>query len=256
MSKFSPEQVEKLKEIGIYLRQRRLELSISLEQITSSTLIRVGLLKAIEEGQVDQLPEPVYLQGLIRHYGDALQIDGEALAKTFPQSDRSVASKTSPQGSSPGKVFWKLMRLEVYFLYILLLAGAVYGLFYFLKRSPVDKPEPLSTETSPPVVTSPPPTPTPSPAKTPTPKPQASEETAPLSATVSLEGRSWFRVQVDGKTEFEGILNEGTQKTWKAKKQLIIRVGNAGAVRLSKNQGSPQLLGSPGEVKEVTLISE
>ena len=84
MNHLNPAQVEQLKEIGAYLRQIRQEVSIPIEEISAKTLIRLGMLKAIEEGQPDQLPEPVFVQGFIRRYADALGLDGVALAKTFP----------------------------------------------------------------------------------------------------------------------------------------------------------------------------
>ncbi|MGK7876246.1 MAG: helix-turn-helix domain-containing protein [Xenococcaceae cyanobacterium] len=258
MNKLSSEQVTQLKEIGTHLRQRRLELSIPLEQIASSTKIRLGLLRALEDGQVDQLPEPVYLKGLIRRYGKALQIDGSALVKTFAQSSdsaSSVASETAPQELSPNRILWRTTGLGFYVLYLLLLVGALCGLFYFLNPPPAEEQladELVTKEPSPPVVDSPPSTST-SPKTSTSPTPQALEEPAPLSVTVSLEGSSWLTVTIDGQTSYEGILTKGTQRTWKAKKQLSIRAGNAGAVSLSINQEPPQLLGRPGEVKEVNL---
>jgi pseudouridine synthase len=56
---------------------------LSLEAVASKTLIRASLLQAIEHGDLDSLPEPVYIRGLIRRYGDALGLDGEALAIQF-----------------------------------------------------------------------------------------------------------------------------------------------------------------------------
>jgi hypothetical protein len=75
-----------------------------------------------------------------------------------------------------------------------------------------------------------------------------------VSVKLNLEGDSWLRIKVDGKTEFEGILSKGTEKNWTAEQQITIRAGNAGAVKLSQNQESSQLLGRVGEVKEVIVI--
>jgi hypothetical protein len=64
-----------------------------------------------------------------------------------------------------------------------------------------------------------------------------------------------MQIQADGKTEFEGTLNKGEQKTWTAKKNLLLRVGNAGAVTVSHNQGTEKVLGTLGEVKEINFTS-
>lgn len=77
-------QQEQLKEIGSYLKQIREEQSITLDEVAIKTRIRYGLLTAIEEGELEQLPEPVFIQGFIRRYGEVLGLDGCALAQTFP----------------------------------------------------------------------------------------------------------------------------------------------------------------------------
>jgi hypothetical protein len=77
--------------------------------------------------------------------------------------------------------------------------------------------------------------------------PKASQPSLPIQVSVSLKDESWLRVVADG------TLTKGKQQTWKAKKQLTIRAGNAGAVLTSFNQGEPKLLGNLGDVKEVTF---
>ena len=84
MSILTTEQGEKLREIGTYLRSLRKEQSISLEEVAANTYIRASLLKALEEANEDSLPEPVYIQGFIRRYADFMELDGNALAMTFP----------------------------------------------------------------------------------------------------------------------------------------------------------------------------
>ena len=65
-----------------------------------------------------------------------------------------------------------------------------------------------------------------------------------------------MRVTVDGKTEFEGILNKGTEQKWTGEKQIAIRAGNAGAVKLSQNQEAAEFLGNPGEVKDIIVTPQ
>jgi hypothetical protein len=69
---------------------------------------------------------------------------------------------------------------------------------------------------------------------------------------IKLEDKSWLRVVVDGKTEFEGIVTKGTEKTWVANQQLTIRAGNAGAVLVAFNEEEAKHLGERGQVQEVT----
>jgi cytoskeleton protein RodZ len=77
-------QKEQLKAIGTYLNQVRQEQNLSLEAISEKTYIPLRLLKAIETAQEQPLPEPVFVQGFIRRYADALGLDGVDLSQKFP----------------------------------------------------------------------------------------------------------------------------------------------------------------------------
>jgi cytoskeletal protein RodZ len=72
---------------------------------------------------------------------------------------------------------------------------------------------------------------------------------------VKLTDQSWVRVVADGKTEFEGMLPEGTQRIWAADKEVTVRAGNAGGVLVSLNEGQAKPMGEPGTVEEVTFGS-
>jgi hypothetical protein len=41
----------------------------------------------------------------------------------------------------------------------------------------------------------------------------------------------------DGQTQFQGILPEGTKRTWEAKQELFVKAGNAGGVLMAVNDG-------------------
>lgn len=84
MSKLDSVQLEQLEAIGAYLSHIRQDQARSLEEISTKTFIPVRTLRALEAGKYEILPEPVFIQGFIRRYGDALGLDGKALAQEFP----------------------------------------------------------------------------------------------------------------------------------------------------------------------------
>lgn len=245
VNNLDPAQVEQLKEIGAQLRQQRQEKSISTEEVSAKTYISTRLLTALEEGQSEFLPEPVFIQGFIRRYADVLALDGDALAKTFSTNLLPTTSEmAAPQEVSRGM---PSKEIGLYAFYAVLMAVAAGGLFLL-----VNKPQNTQTvvgKKNEPVVQKPKTTAKMVPAKTPAAK-------VPIQASVSLTDESWMEVIADGKTEFEGNLEKGTKKTWTAKKELKIVAGNAGAVLLSSNKQKEKVLGEPGEVKQITLTSE
>ena len=81
MSKLTPAQQEQLSSLGLYLQSVRKEQGRSAEEVATQIFIRPALLKALELGDLESLPEPVFIQGFIRRYGDALGLDGYVFAQ-------------------------------------------------------------------------------------------------------------------------------------------------------------------------------
>lgn len=264
-------------EIVAHLRQVREEKSVRLEELAAYTRIRLAVLQAIEEGRFEELPEPIYVQGFIRRYGDAMGLDGAALAKTVTNI---CSTYEEPNNDNQDLDKKPSIYVPLVVPYVLLLAVASLGLFYILnpqrsvqsssqsksslvasEQKTESAPKTSSSTASPKKEAIPVTQPTPralsSAATTPnlTASPKA-QTTSPVEVTLELQDKSWVRVKVDGKTEFEGELNKGDKKTWTAKKQLTIRSGNAGAVLVSTNKKQPTPLGSMGSVKQVTFTPE
>lgn len=267
------DQAETLAELGDHLQQFRQQQGISLEQVAAKTLIPVRTLTAIEEGKLERLPEPVYVQGFIRRYADALGMNGAEFACAFPTRPSTLSAR------SPWRLSFRaqLRPLHLYLLYMVLVAGAVSSLSSLLNRStsPIvgttqtstNAIQPLSTKATAPQIG-------PMPPQQLGPAPQAGTGnlmqpgTAPASKLpgmapgksvrvgLTLTDQSWVRIVADGKTEFEGVLPEGTQRTWVASQAVTVRAGNAGGVLVSLNEGQAKPLGEPGSVEEITFGSK
>ncbi|GAA6615124.1 helix-turn-helix domain-containing protein [Scytonema sp. NUACC26] len=286
-------------EVVAHLRQVREERAIRIDELAAYTRIRPVFLQALEEGRFEELPEPVYVQGFVRHYADAIGLDGTAIAQDFA----SICSPP-PETSQDDRELDKKPNIYIPLAvpYILLLVAASFGLFYILnpprpvaesvsqkktsqlasekktaskvvseqspkafpvaQQSPTTIPKPKAsiaptsktsqTGVTPTTNATPTPEASSSAAIAPTPTTSSSAAaTSPVEVSIELQDESWLRVQVDGKTEFEGTLTKGERKSWTAKKELVIRSGNAGAVMVSTNNQQPTPLGSMGSVKQV-----
>lgn len=288
-------QVDKLVQIADYLRAEREKQGISLEEIAIKTFIPQRLLQALDEGHIERLPEPVFVQGFIRRYADSLGLDGTEIAKTFPveapptdpkPAEPEVSATPSPittkepiAAFTPAPISDRTSSSSGFPLpYVVggVAAALVLGLgaFSLFNRPQVaSAPQPGTTSNStasnnstnlsapvsptPSVQASVSPVPSASPSPTASSEPAAQGSPLPGSgvevAVDARDGDSWMEVVVDGKTEFEGTLKQGTQKTWTAKEKLSLISGNAGAVYITYNQGAEQKLGKLGEVKEMTF---
>lgn len=248
------QRAEKLAELGTQLRLNRQEQGLSLDQVAANTRIQPRLLQAIEQAQLDELPEPIYIQSFIKQYADTLGLNGAELSNAFPTSDGRLNIKPF-QGRLPAAQL-RPRPIHLYLLYIFVVICIVNGLSQMLNRS---EPQVSSSQTlEKPFV--------PSASKRDRDLPKQSDKlkavSAPPSAAtkiskpvrinVTLKALSWLRVVADGKTQFEGILPEGTQRTWVAQEHLKVRAGNAGGVLVTYNQEEkPKQMGAFGEVQEL-----
>lgn len=241
---------EKLAQLGSTLRRHRQEKQLSLEQIEARTCIRSRFIRAIEAGKLDELPEPIYIQSFIKKYAETLGLDGKDLASTFPVSDR-LLPKTQNSVNLPAV---QLHKSHLYVLYIFVIVCAVSALSQTLNRfEPQVSNSQLQKQ---PVVTT---------AAKPKPNSQKnaqkvkpvkaiSKTNKPVEIGLTVKDETWIRVVADGKKQFEGLLPQGTVRTWGANEQLTVRVGNAGGVLVStveQKEGKP--LGQPGQVQEITF---
>ncbi len=74
---------DKSSPLGEWLRQRREESDISLEQAEADTRIRLRYLEALESGEYDDLPDPVVGRGFLRNYATYLGLDPQEAAERF-----------------------------------------------------------------------------------------------------------------------------------------------------------------------------
>ncbi|EKQ67741.1 hypothetical protein OsccyDRAFT_4029 [Leptolyngbyaceae cyanobacterium JSC-12] len=273
-------QVEQLRQIGDYLRRVREQQAVALDRVSQETFIPLRLLQALEASEIERLPEPVYVKGFIRRYGDALGLDGSEIADAFdidlapvpqaiaespresstdpaePQQRQVQPQKVTDQRSKHPVITYALSGIAA----VAVLGAIAIGLASVFKPAantavnvpsspstvsqsdPVPRPEVSSSDAI-----------APQPTIAATPKPASGE---PVQVDISLTDRSWMEVVADGKVEFEGILAKGEQRTWTAKNNVSIRAGNAGAVLVSHNHGEAKPLGKLGDVVDANFSSK
>ena len=68
---------------GADLHKIRTELEIPLEEIAENTKVQIGMLRAIEEDNLELFPPAVYLKGFLKSYARYLQIDENVVVNGF-----------------------------------------------------------------------------------------------------------------------------------------------------------------------------
>jgi len=229
-------QAEKLGQIGSQLASLRQEKGLTLDELVVLTRIPRRLLQAIEEGNLTGLPEPIYIQGLIRQFADTLGIQGREFASYFPIGSQSVGM----QSKWKVQAIPQLRPIHLYLLYIVLIFSSVNGLSQLLNNSSLEannrqvQPKTLTQATANNTLIT-------------------SKKDQSVQIGVTLKASSWISVVTDGKTAFEGVLPEGSSRIWKATEQLKVKTDNAGGVLMSVNQQEAKEMGEVGKTQEIMI---
>jgi len=122
-----------LASIGLILQKARLEQNLSFKKISFKTLIPSDILQAIEDGNLGELPEPVYLKITIKKYSDFLNVD-------LKNSLENLYPKKPAQNGRFSNNFLKLPAFEFrpvyfYFFYILIVILSVHKIASSLEES-------------------------------------------------------------------------------------------------------------------------
>nr|WP_278003721.1 RodZ domain-containing protein [Nodosilinea sp. TSF1-S3] len=269
------------------MRQVRQEQGLAIDMLANQIFIRPALLQALESGHDAELPEPVFIQGFIRRYAEALGLDGQAIAQEFrvtpvsvlPPADlleradtngaaqpepqlepQTMAPPPSPRQDRPESRSSLPLVLGLAALAAILGLGAwgLFGRSGVPSRANNDDPAAETASQADSAADSSDPAETAAtPGPTEQPEADDSGSSAPLEAPVvvsaSLSDRAWLSVIADGTNVYEGVAESGFEETWTAQTSVVFRTGNAGGVELSVNGDRPVVMGASGVVRTVTV---
>jgi len=245
-------------------RNRRLR-EVSLESIASATKISVRHLEALERGDYQRLPAPVFTRGFIRAYAGFLGLDPDEMVTAY-LSEIGVSPRVSDAGPAHRTARAPSTRLLV--LAAVAAAVAVLVAAGVWRRARRPHPPVAHPALLPPVslsphirqVPAPPVSPVGSAASTtgpssPLPATDAVRSSAPPAAasdslrlSMRLDADCWSEIFADERLLFSGVLHRGEERNFEARKSFRVTMGNAAAARISVNGRELPPLGKPGEV--------
>ncbi len=122
-----------LRQIGQQLQKTRQSKGLSLDHIQLSTHIRTELIEALENGSWKELSDDIFVRGFIRRYGDALGLNGVALAASLPFLAAIPVRRPFSDQSKKG-IGLEIRPTHLYVGYTALLAGAMGGLAFMSQQ--------------------------------------------------------------------------------------------------------------------------
>jgi cytoskeletal protein RodZ len=222
-------------DVGRRLKEARLALGYTLDDVEESTKIRARYLSALEEERFNDLPGRVYGKAFLRTYARFLRLDAEELDREFdqifpPEKGEPVEIKHSPVARRP--------RYANYVVVLCIIAGLlIFNAAYRALQMPREN-TPPPEDTSSGLV------------DTPKQKPSgAVQKPQGVNLKLAVTGDAcWAQVRVDDEPAFEGMLTSGDRQEFQGRRKVWIKLGNAGAVHIEFNGKEIGYLGKTGDV--------
>jgi cytoskeletal protein RodZ len=246
--------------VGRALAQARTAAGLSVDEVSTSTRVRVPLLQAIEQDDFSLCGGDVYARGHIRTIARAVGADPEPLIEQYAadHDTENAPAQVVPLyeakriRSEPRRPNWTAAMVAA--------IVAVIGFVGFTVFSGGSGDKNTAQATTPPAKTSSPAPTSPSPQGNGVPKGQPSNSAIaaapPGKVTVKATadgGTSWIQAtDGNGKQLFQSSLKQGESKTWTDDKKIKLIVGNAGAVQLFVNGKDLGPAGTKGQVVRLT----
>ncbi len=128
--KAEEERLEALRQIGEQLKKARESQGLTLHHLTMYTYISPKQMAAVENAEIEKLPEDVLLRGFIRIMGNALGLNGASLANSLPVRNecKSILPSWYENKKPSRSLSIELSSTHLYLGYTALVASAVSGL--------------------------------------------------------------------------------------------------------------------------------
>jgi cytoskeletal protein RodZ len=255
---------------GDALRCAREEQGISLEEMSRLTKISVAKLTALEHNDIDELPSDVYVRGFLRAYAREVELDPEETVQRYfarLDAEQELVSVTAPPVPridrkrdsaaaaiahdtgvpvAPRPLMAELTRPRVAVALLAVLAVLAYATF-------------TGSNASAPAVTSAAVIPSADVARAsadPAADPVAAATPAVLEFELQPQGPCWISANADGERVMSRLLQPGERHTFQVRDELLLRVGDPGAVTFSINGEAGRALGRAGEPVNVRITRD
>ncbi|WP_351229316.1 helix-turn-helix domain-containing protein [Streptomyces sp. NPDC002133] len=247
-----------LPSIGRSLQQGRIDAGLTVDEVSTSTRVRVPIVQAIEEDDFSRCGGDVYARGHIRTLARAVGLDPAPLVAQY---DAEHGGRPAPTSAAPLFEAERIRpepRRPNWTAAMVAAIVAVVGFAGFTLFNGGDdaKSGKQVAEGPAPAKTTPKPTPSQPAAPKPAPSESAIAAVPQDKVTVKLtaiDDKSWISAKsANGKLLFDGLLLAGESKTFQDDERLDLILGNAGAIELFVNGKKVEDKFEPGQVERLS----
>lgn len=244
--------------IGRALQQARIAAGLTVEEVSSSTRVRIPIVHAIEDDDFSRSGGDVYARGHIRMLARAVRLEPDPIIAQYDaeHGGRPAPTPAAPLfeaeriRSEPRRPNWTAAMVAAIVAVIGFVGFTLFngddgsGTAQVAEGSAPDKTTPKSTTTAKPA------DPKPVPSDSAIAAAPRDKVTVKLSAT---ERKSWISAKDhNGRLLFDGMLLEGESKTFQDTERVDLVLGDAGAIELFVNGKKVEERFEPGQVERLS----
>ncbi|WP_329462682.1 helix-turn-helix domain-containing protein [Streptomyces sp. NBC_01431] len=230
--------------IGRALQQARIASGLTVDEVSSTTRVRIPIVHAIEQDDFSRCGGDVYARGHIRTFAQAVGLDPAPLVAQYDDDHggRPVPTPAAPLfeaeriRADPRRPNWTAAMVAAIVVVIGFVGFTAFG------GGDKGKPDRAVAEGPSQQKSSAPPRPTPSkpaPPKPPAPSDSAIAAVPADKVTVKITAttdKSWISAKDhNGQMLFDGLLQKGEAQTFQDAQKVDLILGNAGAIELYVN---------------------
>jgi len=257
-------QAEAGMSIGAQLRASREARGLSIDAVAHTTRVQPRILAAIERDDVRAVPPRPFGRGFVKAYAREIGLDGDQTTRDYFAQFAPVvlpmrpeAQKEPPSRATASPRVWRLALASL---------GALTAIAVAVVASrPAAKAESaagvanvvgtsgVASTSAPAVAKTTDAAPVASPVSTATTQAAPPVQAAPLTIVLTATGPSWVTADADGRRALFKTVTPGLPETIIAKREIVIRAGNAGALAWRVNGRELGPMGRIGQIRDVTI---
>jgi cytoskeletal protein RodZ len=251
------------RDVGSRLRAARERRGLSLHDAAERTKLSISVLQAIERNDFGSLPDGLYRRAYVRTLAAEFGLDANELAADYCASYEPPIELPAESHAHSVMADQRVQQRNAKGPSIVTLAAlaAVTAGWFWLRAEPVQPSVPLDDDAGESVLLT----------SIPPPEDAAADHLprgvsrvaavdrpaqVPLRIEMAVTAWCWVAAESDGERALYRLVKPGERLVLEGQRTISLRLGNAGAVMLSINDGPPRSAGDAGAVVQLTLTPD
>lgn len=252
-------------DIGVQLRSAREALGLSLAAVAQRTRVQPRIISAIEHNDLAAIPPRPYGRGFIRLYAREVGLDPEQTVHDYFAQFESTAPALEERRPEPepwpARQSWLVPAAGMIAVALVALAvtrgnttdatdprmPAAVGTSGGAAERAGDAARPDATMGSMDRMTA---------GRGGSPQGVGAPGSAPILVTLAADRECWITASADGERVLYRLMQPGTQLTIRADREVALRAGDAGALRLTVNGRETGAFGERGQVRNARITRD